>query len=75
MAGVVVTFLSDLCGREDKYVACYTSDFFLSDLCGREAKYLDPINFDNFLSDLCGREVKQPMTYTLKKFSKRPVRS
>ena len=48
---------------------------FLSDLCGREV--LDTLLFKEtfFLSDLCGREVKQPMTYTLKKFSKRPVRS
>ncbi len=52
-----VDFLSDLCGREEKFKSNVSKSDFLSDLCGREeatnAKLADGVNF---LSDLCGRE-------------------
>ena len=57
MVSVDFTFLSDLCGREDKTSLFDFVHIFLSDLCGREGIGTLIKQSEIFLSDLCGREV------------------
>ena len=57
--GSIVTFLSDLCGREESSYSSSNALSFLSDLCGREVFSWAWLCQADFLSDLCGREEDQ----------------
>ena len=69
----LLTFLSRLCGGEDKLLSDRIAALFLSRLCGGEDSRTNRGNPLQFLSRLCGGEEKWLGSYRQLGFSKPPM--